>query len=88
MRKILLPFYFLLSVSISFAQKAQIDTTYYLGNEPVVAGEDFSIYEVCEIDKKGRKVGVCTKYNKENSPIIIATTRRGSLMDFIRDYLD
>lgn len=79
MRKIPFFFYFLLSVSISLAQKTQIDTTYYLGNDLVLAGEDFSIYEVCEIDKKGRKVGVCTKYNKENSPIIIANYKKGEM---------
>lgn len=58
-------FLFLFSTSI-YAQKAKVDTTFYgRGGEVVAAGEEFLTYEVCDVDRRGRKDGICAKLNNK-----------------------
>ncbi|HEY9116244.1 MAG TPA: energy transducer TonB [Roseivirga sp.] len=47
-----------------FSQKVRIDTTYYQGEEVVNSASGFTTFEVCEVDRKRRKIGECNRYSK------------------------
>ena len=64
---------------LASAQKIKLDTTYFKGTELVEINEDFNLFQVCEVDKKGRNIGVCTKFNRQNSPVEISNYKKGVL---------
>lgn len=67
MRKHTLSLLFLITALTCFAQKVRIDTVYFLGDVALVSKtEAFDTYQVCEVDRKGRKIGACNKFSKAN----------------------
>lgn len=59
--------FFLISTSL-FAQKARVDTTFYgRGGQEVTPGQEFLTYEVCDVDRRGRKDGICAKISKKGN---------------------
>lgn len=69
MRSGFFAFFFILFSSFSFGQKIELDTVYYQGSDIIQPGEDFTVLEVCELDKKGRKVGICEVSNKAGNVV-------------------
>lgn len=47
-----------------FGQKIKTDTTFYQGEELVNEEVGYTTYEVCEVDRKGRRIGDCNRYSK------------------------
>lgn len=64
MKKHTLVFLLLFSSFTVFGQKIKTDTTFYQGEEVVNAEAIYTTYEVCKVDRKGRRIGDCNRYSK------------------------
>lgn len=78
MRKHTLSLLFLLFALTCFAQKVKIDTVYFQGDVALSSkAEAFDAYQVCEVDRKGRKIGACNKFSKTHELLEISNFDQG-----------
>ncbi len=70
--------FILLFISFSaFGQKSKTDTTYYQGLEVINDKNSFTTFEVCEIDRKGRRNGLCERFSKAGKLVESSNYKKG-----------
>ncbi len=67
-------------IFISFSalgQQSKTDTTYYQGLEVINDKNNFTTFEICEIDKKGRRNGLCERFSKAGKLVESSNYKKG-----------
>ena len=64
-----------LAISVSvYGQKVRIDSTFYEGSEVLTeSNSGYTSVEVCEVDRRGRKIGNCTRYSQNGQLLEISS---------------
>lgn len=73
---------------LSFNLNAQkVDTTFYgRDGQEVTRGEEFLTYEVCDVDRKGRKDGICARLNNKGKLVETVQYEKDSREGFYYRY--
>lgn len=64
-----------------FGQDILVDTTFYHGSEVLedLSGGSFTTFEVCEVDKKGRRIGSCNRFSRSGKMVEYSHYEKGEL---------
>lgn len=64
-----------------FGQDILVDTTYYQGSEVLedLSDSAFTTFEVCEVDKKGRRIGSCNRFSRSGKMVEYSHYEKGEL---------
>lgn len=68
---------FLAFSASAYGQKVRIDSTFYEGSEVIPDSKyGYTSVEVCEVDRRGRKIGNCTRYSQNGQVLEISSFER------------